>query len=85
VGLGAAHRGREFGGSDAMSNVSESNWREAHRPQLRAAARQYRKEHPESAARVRARQAYIAAQVRRIRLNDDPDSLLNEQNFEEDH
>ena len=66
-----------------MSNVSESNWREAHRPQLRAAARQYRKEHPESAARVRARQEYIAAQVRGIQLNDDPESLLNEDRFED--
>ena len=66
-----------------MSNVSKAAWREAHRPQLREAARQYRKKHPETAARVRARQEYIAAQVRGIRLNDDPDSLLNEQNFEE--
>ena len=66
-----------------MSNVSKAAWRNAHRPQLREAARQYRQEHPETAARVRARQEYIAAQVRGIQLNDDPDSLLNEANFEE--
>lgn len=67
-----------------MSNVSKAAWRNAHRPQLREAARQYRQKNPEkAAATVRARQEYIAAQVRGIRLNDDPDSLLNEANFEE--
>lgn len=66
-----------------MSSVSKAAWRNAHRPQLREAARQYRKEHPETAGRVRTRQEYIAARVRGILLNDDPDSLLNEQNFEE--
>jgi hypothetical protein len=66
-----------------MSCLSKQLWRDAHRPMLREMARQYRQTHPQKIRETAAsRRRYLAERVKRIELNDDPESLLYVGNFE---
>jgi hypothetical protein len=51
---------------------------------LRALARQYRQTHPQKIRETAAsRRRYLAERVKKIELNDDPESLLYAGNFSE--